>query len=265
MEHHVTVPPDIDIERPSPARIYDYHLGGSHNFAADRQVARQIAALMPQLPVLMRANRAFLRRAVRFCLAAGVDQFLDLGSGIPTVGNVHEIAQRANPAARVVYVDVDPVAVAHSQTILAGTVGSTVLRADLRNTRQVLDSPQVRDTLDLGRRVAVLMLGVLHFVPDADAPDEIVAAYRDELVAGSPLVVSHAARDEEPTSGVDDALTVYTRDVADFTLRSREEVTGLFAGFDLVPPGLVTVNEWRPDEPGDPVPLPQLVAVGRKR
>ena len=260
---------DIDVERPSVARIYDYHLGGFHNFAADRRAAEQIAALMPELPLIMRANRAFLRRAVEFLVAAGVRQFLDLGSGIPTVGNVHEIAQRAVPDARVVYVDLDPVAVAHSRALLAGNDNAAAVQGDLRDVSVVLRSPEVTGLIDFAEPVAVLMVAVLHFVPDRDDPAAIVADYLDAVAPDSYLVISHAAASEEESapSGADAATAAYSRTVAEATLRTRGQVAGLLAGVEMVAPGVVYVNEWRPEPGGSDQPdrrLAQLVAVGHK-
>ena len=262
-------PAEIDIARPSPARIYDYHLGGSHNFAADREAARQIAAIMPELPLVMRANRSFLRRAVVSLLDAGIRQFLDLGSGIPTVGNVHEIAQQAAPDARVIYVDVDPVAVAHSRSMLAGNAGAAAVLADLRDVSRVLATPEVRRLIDFAEPVGVLLVAALHFVPDRDDPAGIVAGYRDAAVAGSYLVLSHGAapEDDQAPAGTDEAAAAYSRTVTEFTLRTRAQVTGLFAGFDLIDPGVVDVTRWHPeahDETRPPQRLPQLVGVGRK-
>jgi SAM-dependent methyltransferase len=255
------------MERPSVARIYDYHLGGSHNFAADRKAAEQIAAIMPELPLIMRANRAFLGRAVRFVAAAGVRQFLDLGSGIPTAGNVHEIAQRASPEARIVYVDVDPIAVAHSRAILADNPFATAVRADLREVNTVLRLPDVTELIDLALPVAVLMVAVLHFVPDRDDPAGIVAGYRDAMAPGSYLVMSHAAasEDEAAPAGADDAAAEYSRTVAEATLRTRAQVLDLLGGFGLVPPGVVYVDQWRPDaNDASTRRLAQWVGVGRR-
>ena len=242
-------PSDIDIERPSPARIYDYHLGGAHNFAVDRQVAMQVAEIMPELPLILRANRAFLRRAVTHLLAHGIRQFLDLGSGIPTVGNVHEIVEAAAPGSRVVYLDSDPVAVAHSRALLAGDDNATAVRADLRDVDGVLAHPEVRRMIDFSRPVGVLLVAVLHFVPDADDPAGIVARYRAAVRPGSQVVISHAAasEDEQSPAGADEATAVYSRSVTETTLRTRAEVAAMFAGLDLVEPGVVYVNEWHPD------------------
>ncbi|MEU4745246.1 SAM-dependent methyltransferase, partial [Actinosynnema sp. NPDC023658] len=186
---------DIDLSRPSPARVYDVHLGGAHNFRVDREAAQRITEAMPDLPRVLRANRAFLRRAVRYLVGRGITQFLDLGSGTPTPGNVHEVARDADPDCRVVHVDVDPVAVAHSRVALGGTDRAAVVEADLRRPRDVLTHPDALRTLDLTRPVGVLMFAVLHFVPDADEPGVIVREYLDAVVPGSYLALSHAGAD----------------------------------------------------------------------
>ena len=244
-------PEGIDITRPSAARVYDYYLGGFHNFAADRRMAEQAMSMWPDLPVLMRANRAFLRRAVRALTAAGVRQFLDLGSGIPTAGNVHVIAHEAAPDSRVVYVDNDPVAVAHSRAILDGDRRTTVLQADLRRPAEVLAEAELLGVLDLARPVGLLMLAVLHFVSDEDDPAGIVAGYRDEVAAGSHLVVSHASSDQLPAELLASHRELYRRTPTPMTMRSRPEVAAFFDGLELVEPGLVQMPLWRPDGPDD--------------
>ncbi len=191
-------PQEVDIDRPSAARVYDYYLGGSHNFAVDREMAREAIADWPELPRIMQDNRAFMRRAVRLCVAAGIDQFLDVGSGIPTAGNVHEVAQAENPAARVVYVDIDPVAVAHARALLADDPRTGVVHADFLDVNAVLDAPDTRTVLDLDRPVALLAVALLHFVGDERRPGEALARYRDALVPGSHLVLSHASADGVP-------------------------------------------------------------------
>ena len=268
VDRPVWAPAGIDIERASPARVYDYHLGGAHNFEADRLVAEQIAGIMPELPLIMRANRMFLGRAVRWLMAAGVRQFLDLGSGIPTVGNVHEIAQRADPESRVVYVDVDPIAVMHSEVLLAGNERAAAIEADLRDVPTVLAAPEVRRLIDFSQPVGVLMVAVLHFVLDRDDPAGIVARYRDAVAPGSYLVISHAAasEDEQAPAGADNARAAYSRNVAETALRTRAQVSGLFAGFDMVDPGVAYVSDWH-TEAEDHRParrLAQLVGIGRK-
>jgi hypothetical protein len=240
----------MDLERPSVARMYDYFLGGSHNFAVDREAARQIIAAAPEAPVAAQANRAFLRRATRFLVDLGVRQFLDIGSGIPTVGNVHEIAQQLAPQTRVMYVDIDPVAVAHSRQILDGNDLAGVIQEDLRQPDRVLDNPDLRKLIDLGEPVAVMLVAVLHFVPDAANPAGVIAALRRELPPGSYLVLSHASA-EGREDQVDSIKSVYERQRVDNSVhpRSRAEVTQMFDGFELVPPGVVWVSEWRPEDP----------------
>jgi hypothetical protein len=227
--------------------VYDYYLGGSHNFEVDRQMAEEAIRLWPELPRLIRSNRAFLRRAVTFLAGQGIDQFLDIGSGIPTVGNVHEVARRVAPRARVLYVDRDPVAVAHSRAILAGDPNTRVLQADLRRPAEILDHPDLAATLDLTRPVALLLVAVLHFVPDADGPEEAVHTLRQPLARGSYLVLSHAS----PSGTAEKAAThqeLYQRTPTPMTMRTEEQIERFFEGFELVPPGLVPLARWRPDE-----------------
>ena len=270
--HHrpVWAPDDIDIETPSAARMYDYYLGGSHNFAADRELAEQTIQAWPDAPHLCRANRALLRRVVAY-LAGGVDQFLDLGSGIPTVGAVHEVARELNPNARTVYVDSDAVAVAHSRALLDGVPHAGVVHEDLREPERVLADPELTDLLDLNRPVAVLMFAVLPFVPDEDDPWAIVAAYRDATAPGSYLAMSHGTDDYRPAAA-HKVVDVYTRASHSMTLRTRERIGSLLEGYELVPPGLVDMIHWRPEPEGDlPDPLggdvtrySMLAAVGRR-
>ena len=248
---------DVDTELPSPARIYDYWLGGSHNFAADRVVGERAAAAMPTLRAAIMANRAFLHRMVAHLVAqCRITQFLDLGSGIPTVGNVHEIAQRIDPEARVVYVDIDQVAVAHGRQLLADNPRAVAILADLRRPETVLRHPQVRTTLDLDRPVAVLMNAVLHFIPDSEGPDAIVAAYAAALAPGSYLALSHAAPDlDHPTeqAGMIDNYQQSTG--VQFIHRTPEQLAAWLVGLDIQPPGIVLVNQWRPDSEEAPAPI----------
>ena|SRR5579884_1382489 len=259
-------PDDVEIERPSAARMYDFYLGGSHNFEADRELARLAVSHWPDLPLVMRANRAFLRRAVRYLVEQGVTQFLDLGSGIPTVGNVHEEAAAANPACRVVYVDVDPVAVAHSRLLLQGVPGAAVVHADARDIDSVLSAAPTRTLLDLSKPVAVMMVALLHFVPDADDPIDLVARYREAMAPGSYLAVSHATVD-----GIGELMRdherIYQRSATPIYARTRAQVQALFDGFELVKPGVVFLPLWRPDPEEPPVERPErfsgYAAVGR--
>jgi SAM-dependent methyltransferase len=258
---------DVDLTRPSAARVYDYYLGGAHNFAVDRQMAEQAIGLWPDLPLIMQANRAFLRRAVRFCVDAGIRQFLDLGSGIPTAGNVHEVAQSAAPDARVAYVDIDPVAVAYSRTILAENPLTVAVQADLRTPEEVLDHPEVRSLLNFDEPIAVMMVAVLHFVSDSDDPAAIIAGYREAMAPGSFLTISHASQDGQPQKA-DSHQDLYRRTPTPMTMRSKPQVTELFAGFDVVEPGVVFLPLWRPASLDDVDENPQrftgLAAVGRK-
>ena len=261
------VPAGIDVDRPSAARVYDYFLGGAHNFAVDRALAGQIAAMTPNIGETMRSNRVFLRRAVRYLVAQGVRQFLDIGSGIPTAGNVHEIALDAAPDAAVVYVDIDPVAVEHSRAILAGVDRAGVICADVRDVGRVLGEARKLGLLDFAKPVAVLLAGVLHFVPDEDRPTAIVAALREAMAPGSYLLVSHATADGQPPEVVE-AQRLSARTATEIVLRTRAGIAAYFDGFDLVEPGLVFIPQWRPD-PRDPVDEhPEQVGayagVGRK-
>jgi hypothetical protein len=258
---------EIDLHRPNAARVYDYYLGGSHNFAVDREMGERAIALWPELPVLIRANRTFLRRAVLFLVEAGIRQFLDLGSGIPTVGNVHEVAQGAAPGARVVYVDSDPVVISHSEHMLTGNDDATIVRGDLRRPGEILDHVDVRGLLDLAQPVAVLALAVLHFVPDSDDPAGIVQQYRDAMATGSYLALSHASQ-EGHQQRAEAHSALYARTATPMTMRTEDEIRHLLEGFALVEPGLVHPPLWRPEQGELPPPtaahLAGYAAVGRK-
>lgn len=233
--------------------MYDAMLGGEHNFAIDREAVAAFTAIDPQVRTLARANRDFLGRAVRFLVGAGVRQFIDLGSGIPTQGNVHEVAQAASPGARVVYVDNDPVAVAHSTSLLAGNPDADVVDADIRRPADVLSSPRVRKLIDFEQPVAVLMITILHFVTPAENPAGIVAAFRDALPDGSWLALSHATNQDRPDTAAAVGQLYRSRATSPVTARSHDEILGLFDGFGLVAPGLTYVPLWRPD-PEDEIP-----------
>ncbi len=240
-----------EVEAPSPARVYDYFLGGSQNFEADRRLAERLAQAMPDIGEIMRANRAFLRWVVRFLADAGIRQFLDLGSGIPTVGNVHEIAQRVTPDAKVAYVDIDPVAIAHSRAVLAGNDLTVVVEADLCDPQRVLADPGLAKLLDFTRPVAVLLVGVLHQVPGDLAP--LIAEYRRVLAPGSYFVLSQATQGDRVREAREFQQT-YNRGYSpgtEMTYRTSQEVLRLFDGFELVEPGLVQLPEWHPDDPDE--------------
>jgi SAM-dependent methyltransferase len=262
------VPPGVDTRRANTARVYDYWLGGSHNFLADQDVARAIVAVEPNARAGARANRAFLGRAVRFLAAAGIGQFLDIGSGIPTEGNVHEVAQQADPGARVAYVEIDPVAIAHSQAILGGNENAAIIDADLRDPEKILADPAARRLIDFGQPAGLLLVMVLHFIADAEDPWRIVATLRDALAPGSHLVLAHATNESRPAAA-QAAGTVYNRSVStEIHMRSRAEILRFFEGFELLDPGLVYIPQWRPDSPADvpddPGKFWVLVGVGRK-
>ncbi|MGH3874765.1 MAG: SAM-dependent methyltransferase [Pseudonocardiaceae bacterium] len=244
------VPRSVDMTVPNAARVYDYWLDGAHNFAADREMANKIQQVVPGARDAARINRAFLRRAVLFMVGSGIRQFLDIGSGIPTVGNVHEIAQRADPECRVVYVDKELVAVAHSEMLLAGNDRAAVIQANLRDVDDVLDHPRSKQMLDLDQPVGLLMLWLLHFVPDSGDPAGILARYRDRLAPGSYLALSHVT-DDGDVPGRAEAAEFYRNTPDPLTLRSHAEVLRLFAGFELIEPGLVGSAFWRPAGPGD--------------
>lgn len=243
----------IDVDRANAARIYDYLLGGACNFAVDREQASKILAQNPDMASVCRANRDFLRRAVQWCLAHGIAQFLDLGSGVPTVGNVHEIALAHRPDARVAYVDVEPVAVAHAQEVIDGLENVSVTRADMRDADGVLGAPGVRDVLDLDRPVALLTVAVLHFVPDPELPAAL-ARYRAALAPGGAHVMSHGSADHD-----DPELAARTRAIQDgyrgsateVVLRSRPAIRELLGGLELVAPGLVDIVDWPTARPGE--------------
>jgi hypothetical protein len=263
------VPPGVDTQRANVARVYDYWLGGTHNFLADQDAGRAIAAVEPRMRSIAKANRDFLARAVQFLGARGVDQFLDLGSGIPTSGNVHEIAQQANPAARIAYVDVDPVAIAHSKAILAGNENAAIVDGDIREPEKIVAHGTVGRLIDFSRPVGLIVLAVLHFISDAQNPGEIMATLRDRMVPGSYLVFGHATDDGSKPAVAQASETVYNRNVATkLHLRSRLEIERLFAGFELVDPGLVYATMWRPKSPediqADLADYGTLVGVARK-
>jgi S-adenosyl methyltransferase len=272
-QHHhrpVWVPDEVDIETPSAARMYDYYLGGSHNFAADRELARRAMDVWPDARAFAVANRAFLHRVVKLLAASGVDQFLDLGSGIPTAGNVHEVAFTANPDARTVYVDCDPVAYAHGSTLLSDVPCARILHADLRDCDSVLGSAELNEFLDLRRPVAVLLFLVLPFVPDADDPAGIICAYREASAPGSYIALSHGTGDYRPQA-VARVRDVYEHASHSMTLRSKAEIEALLSGYELLEPGVTDTIRWRPERDAAPDPLggdvarySMYAAVGRR-
>jgi hypothetical protein len=260
--------PGVDTQRANVARVYDYLLGGTHNFGVDRDHARTLTAIEPEMPDVARANRAFLGRAVRFLADAGVRQFLDIGSGVPTAGNVHEVARDVAPEARVVYVDTDPVAIAHSKSILAGDDRATIIEADLREPETILCHPEIDQLIDFDQPVGLLLVSVLPFIRDEENPGDLVKTLTRPLVSGSYLTISHATSDHRPASAVEAVRKLYARATASANLRGHAEIRGFFDGFDLIEPGLVFVPLWRPDRPAPFIDRPErslnYAGVGRK-
>ncbi|WP_396453066.1 SAM-dependent methyltransferase, partial [Actinomadura sp.] len=251
----------VDQSKPSAARIYDYLLGGKDNYDVDRQAAEAVLAVVPDQRLLARANRAFVIRAVRYLAKSGVRQFLDLGTGLPTSPSVHEAVGEV-AAARVVYVDRDPVVKVYNDALLATTPGVTCLEADIREPDAILEQVRQQDLLDFDEPVAVLLAAVLHLVPDAEDPAGLVRRFCAPLVPGSHLVLSQFAAHSDPEA------MAQLRAVADGTpvetyFRDREEVLRFFDGFELLPPGLVDVEQWRPDIEPLPTRLKITGGVGR--
>ncbi|MEN3584262.1 SAM-dependent methyltransferase [Streptomyces sp. ZYX-F-203] len=268
MERPAWAPRGIDMTVPSVSRMYDYYLGGSHNFEVDRQAARKAMEFIPGLPKIMQANRAFLRRAVRHAAGEGIGQFLDVGSGIPTFGNVHEVARGATPGARVAYVDHDPVAVAHGQAMLADRDDADAVAGDLREPAGIRSHPAVRRLIDFDRPVAVLLVAVLHFVTDADDPWAAVAELCAGLAPGSLLVISHASYEgiPVPAERARGTVDVYEEIRSPLVMRDRADIERFFRGFPMVEPGLVPTARWRPDgdpEDEDPYAFSGFAGVGR--
>lgn len=240
----------IDVRTPNAARIYDYLLGGKDNFAADREAAEQFLAVAPEIRLAARENRAFLARAVRFLAAeAGIRQFLDIGSGLPTQRNVHELAHEVAPGTRVVYADYDPVVIVHSRELLSGVDNAITIQADARRPEEILDHPRVRKLIDFSQPMALLLVGLLFLVPDDDGPAGIVAQFREAMAPGSYLALSHITADGQRPAVVERFVQVFERAREPMVPRTREQIQGFFDGFELVDPGLVRISEWRPDQP----------------
>ena len=252
---------DIDSSVPHPARIYDYFIGGTNHFAADRETAAQILRRSPTAQIAARENRAFLGRAVRYLSAeAGITQFLDIGSGLPTTSNVHQVAQEITPSARVVYVDNDPLVLAHAQALLdSAPEGRTAyLHGDLRDPAAILSHPDTRALLDFGQPIALMLVAILHLTPDEARPAELIAALTGALAPGSYLVASHLTTQHDPAATSAGQQTMRAAGMA-MQKRDSDVFAGLaFSGLDLVPPGVVLASEWRPAGPG-PRPLPSEV------
>lgn len=264
--------PGFDPRTPNEARVIDYLLGGKDNFAADREAAERAVELAPELPMLALEGRKFLGRAVRFLACAGVRQFIDIGCGLPTQGNVHEVAQAAAPTARVVYVDIDPVVVTHARALLADRVRTTVIQADMRDPDQIFHSPELNRLIDLSRPVAVLLVSVLTAIPEDELALEIVDRIREAIVPGSWMAIAHAISDTRPETTKRLAALFQDEQIIRgsrrrLNLRTRAEIEPYFQGLDLADPGIVRVPEWRPNlgEPSiDPATVWAIAGVGQK-
>ena len=255
----------VDTSVPHIARVYDYWLGGKDNFAVDRAAAEQVMGTFPDILVSVRAQRAFLGRAVHYLAAeAGIMQFLDLGTGLPSGNNTHEVAQRVAPQARVVYVDNDPIVLLHARALLASRPeGATAyIDADLRDTGTIL--AQAARNLDFGEPLAIMLLGVLHCIPDSGDPAAIVARLVDAVAPGSYLVLSHPASDIDAEAVAEVARRYNAQVPAGQQRRSQDEVARFFTGLELLEPGVVQTTQWRPISPGGIVPVPMWAGAARK-
>jgi trans-aconitate methyltransferase len=244
------VPPGIDPDTPSPARLYDYYLGGVDNFRADRDAAESIRARMPELADAAWANRGFHQRAARWMAEAGIRQFLDIGAGLPTQNNTHQAVQGVAPDARVVYVDNDPLVRVHANALLTGEGRTKFITGDLRDPEGVLNHPQTRELLDFGQPVGLLMTAVLHFVADGSDPYGLVRRYLAELAPGSYLALTHITADQKPPAAVQAILDIYANATEQIHMRTRAEVQRFFDGLELIPPypdaapAVTYVGEW---------------------
>jgi SAM-dependent methyltransferase len=253
-------PAGIDPTVPSVARIYDYLLGGKDNFASDRAAANKLIELTPNVREGVQANRRFLSRAVNLLVEAGVRQFLDIGAGLPTQENVHQVALRAAPDSRVVYVDNDPIVLTHGRALLADNGQTIVVDGDLRNPEAILGDPRIREHIDFDQPVGLLLLAVLHFIPTDDVAESVMATLRNRLAPGSGVVISHLSFGDLDEDKLREGRELYTRTSAgSATPRPRAQILRFFDGFELVEPGLVPTEDWRPET--DLPSLPQLPGV----
>ncbi|MBF6258250.1 SAM-dependent methyltransferase [Nocardia farcinica] len=268
MDRPSWAPEGVDMNQASPARMYDALLGGSHNFEVDRMAAEMGKRLVPDLPRLALSNRAFLRRAVRFLVDAGITQFVDIGSGIPTVGNVHEVAQSLDPRVRVLYIDIDPVAVAHARSILRDNDNADAVEADLRKPEDLLARVRESGLIDLDRPVGLLLIAVLHLLADDDRPAERVAALRNAVVPGSYVAISHLTSELRPDDAAALGASAADSSKVGIHFRPAAAIAGMFDGWALVEPGVVELPLWRPESDRDRHEAPGrslgLAGVGHK-
>jgi S-adenosyl methyltransferase len=250
------VPPGVDPQTPTPARLYDYYLGGTNNFDVDRAMAERLRAQVPEISDSAWANRAFHQRAARWMAAdRGIRQFIDIGAGLPTQGNTHELVQQVQPGAHVVYVDNDPMVLAHARSLLVGAVGAGFIQADLREPESVLSDPELQALIDFSEPVGLLMTGVMYFVADASDPWGIVARFVSALPSGSYLALSHLTADSKPPRAVQEGQDIYARATENLYFRPRAEVERFFDGLELVPPypgaepAISYVGQWGAEDP----------------
>ncbi|WP_248960379.1 SAM-dependent methyltransferase [Sphaerisporangium perillae] len=247
MSEQDEAPPGIDPSTPSVARMYDYYLGGKDNFASDRAAAEKVMRMLPNVRHIARENRAFLGRAVRHLTEMGIDQFLDIGTGLPTRENVHQVALERSPDARIVYVDNDPIVLTHARALLADNPRTTVIDGDLRDVKAITEHPEVRAAIDFDRPFAVILCAIVHFIGDDDEARSIVAHLREGLPPGGALVLSHGFNGDLSDRAIADAEAVYSTTKGALRVRDRETIAGYFSGLELVEPGLVHVGAWRPE------------------
>jgi hypothetical protein len=255
--------PGFDPSVPSPARMYDYYLGGKDNFPSDREAAELALSVVPFGREIARANRQFLARAVTVMAREGIGQFIDLGTGLPTWPNVHEVARSVHPDARVLYVDNDPMVCAHARALLATNDGVAAIHGDIRAPEAILNDPITRALIDFTQPVGVLFVAVLHFLTEDDRPWEQVAAFRWRMASGSMLAVSHITSDGTPRDVQTTIQDVYAESSAPAVFRTRQEIETFFGGLDLVEPGLVEVGAWRSLRESPPAPLRFLGGVAK--
>jgi S-adenosyl methyltransferase len=261
----VPVPPGIDPNMMSHARAYDYVLGGKDNYEVDRQAAQAVIDLAPDLPALGKAQRRFLLRAVQMCANEGIGQFLDVGTGIPTSPSVHEVAHAINPAARVVYVDNDPIVFAHNNALLAGKPGVISIQEDVRAPERLLNRPELRALIDFDKPLLLLFIGLFHLVSDDYDPATLIGHFRDRMVPGSYMCLSQFCTDGSDSAAKAKLEEVSLRSPAPMCFRRRDEIEQFCDGFELLPPGVVDVQDWWPEETAPPTALKVAAGVGRKR
>jgi SAM-dependent methyltransferase len=248
VDDQMPVPPDVDLSSASIARVYDYFLGGKEHLEVDRRAAHALLNVVPEAAEIAKDNRCFMRRGVEYLVRdAGIRQIIDVGSGLPNAGNVHEVAHAIDPSIRIVYVDNDPVVLAHARALLAIDEHTTVVVGDLRKPEAIFDHPGTRELIDLGEPFAVLLGGVVHHLADSDAPDAIMAGVRDRLSPGSHLLVTHFLDDDESRAHALERAFL-NGGVGSGRFRTWEELRRFFDGLEMVEPGLVYANDWRPDE-----------------